>query len=296
MELRHLRSFVAVAEQKSFRRAAEKLNVAQPPVSTSVRQLEEELGVRLFERTSRSVRLCRVSEALLPLAQNVLASAERIRQTARQAVTGEAGSLSIGYLPSSLGALLAEALRGFHSEFPNVQISLTELRAPQQIDALLSGGLDLGLTYMSTTRPDLASELFIETPVVMALPKDHRLSHSKQIRLRSLRGEHLVLMRPDLAGGVYDPFLSACAAADVSLPVFQYTNDFTTKLWLVSAGFGVSPTILPGLGLTNVVYRPLATCLPPAKLFLVRRKTNDSPIIEKFIAHVKRARVPRGLK
>jgi DNA-binding transcriptional LysR family regulator len=283
---------VAVAEEKSFRRAAERLNLAQPPVSTQIRQLESELGVRLFERTSRSVRLSRVSENLLPLARSVLAGAERLRQAAAQVAEGEMGSLSIGYLPSSLGPLLANALRSFHAAHPNVQISLAEQRAPQQIDAILAGDLDLGLTHTATERPELAGELFAEMPIALALPSGHRLAQRSRISLRSLRGEHLVLMRPDLAGGIYDPFLSACSAAGVSLPVFQYTNDFTTKLWLVSAGFGVSPTILPDLRLPNidVVYRPLAARLPRAKLFLIYRRTNESPLIRRFIAHIKRAR------
>ncbi len=292
MDLRHLRSFVAVAEEKGFRRAAERLNLAQPPVTTQIQQLEGELGVRLFERTSRSVRLTRVAENLLPLARSVLAGAERLRQTALQIVEGEVGSLSIGYLPSSLGPLLANALRSFHAAHPNVEISLSERRAPQQVDAILAGDLDLGLTHSAMLRPELASELFTETPVALALPRGHRLAQRSRIPLKSLRGELLVLMKPELAGGFYDPFLSACSAAGVSLPVFQYTNDFLTKLWLVSAGFGISPTMLPWLHLPNidVVYRPLAAHLPHAKVFLVYRRANESPLIRKFIAHVARAR------
>jgi DNA-binding transcriptional LysR family regulator len=292
MELRHLRAFVAVAEEKSFRRAAERLNLAQPPVSMQIQQLERELGVRLFERTSRSVRLCRVAENLLPLARSVLAGAEQLRHTAEEVAEGEVGSLSIGYLPSSLGPLLANALRSFHAAHPNVQISLAERRAPQQVDALLAGDLDLGLTHRATERPELATELYSEAPVALALPSGHRLARLSRIPLKSLRGERLILMRPELAGGFYDSFLAACNAAGISLPVFQYTNDFMTKLWLVAAGFGVSPTMLPWMRLPNidVVYRPLAAHLPHAKLFLAYRRTNESPLIRKFIAHVRRAR------
>ena len=224
MDLRHLCSFVAVAEEKSFRRAAERLNLAQPPVSTQIRQLERELGVRLFERTSRSVRLSQASENLLPLARNVLAGVERLRQTAEQAAEGEVGSLSIGYLPSSLGPLLANTLRSFHAAHPNVQISLSERRAPQQIDAILAGDLDLGLTHSAMQRTELASELFTETPVALALPSGHRLAQRSRISLKSLRGERLVLMKPELAGGFYDPFLSACSAAGrkpAGVPVHQ---------------------------------------------------------------------------
>ena len=292
MEFRHLRSFVAVAEEKSFRRAAERLNLAQPPVSTQIRQLENELGVRLFERTSRSVRLSRDSENLLPLARASLAAADRLRSVAGQMAGAEAGSLSIGYLPASLGPVLSSALRTFHEAHPAVQLSLAERRTPQQIDELLAGTLDLGLNYESAGRAELASEVFTETTVGLAIPGGHRLARYSRIPLRSLRGERLILMRPDLAGSVYDPFFAACQAAGVTLPVFQYTNDFTTKLWLVAAGFGVSPTMLPYLRLPNVdvIYRPLAARLPRARLFLVYRRTNESALIRRFIAHVKRAR------
>jgi DNA-binding transcriptional LysR family regulator len=143
-----------------------------------------------------------------------------------------------------------------------------------------------------TERHELVGELFMEMPLMLALPAGHRLAQRARISLKSLRGEHLVLMRPELAWGAYDPFLAACSAAGVTLPVFQYTDDFTTKLWLVSAGFGVSPTMLPWLRPPNidVVYRPLAARLPLAKLFLVYRRTNQSPLIGKFIEQVKRAR------
>jgi DNA-binding transcriptional LysR family regulator len=292
MDLRHLRAFVAVAEEKSFRRAAERLHLAQPPVTTQIQQLEKELGVRLFERTSRWVRLSRAAENLLPLARSVLAGVERLSQNAQQVAEGEGGSLSIGYVSSALGPLLGNALRSFRAAYPNVYISLFEQRTPKQIQALLAGDIDLGLVHGMTKRPELASELFTEMPIALALPSGHRLARRSRISVESLRGESLVLMQPELAGEVYDPFMAACSAAGLNLPVFQYTNDFITKLWLVAAGFGVSPTIQPWLRLPNidVVYRPLTTRLPHAKLFLVYRRTNESPLIGKFIAHVERAR------
>jgi len=292
MDLRHLRSFVAVAEEKSFRRAAERLHLAQPPVTTQIQQLEQELGVRLFERTSRSVHLCKVAEDLLPLARSVLNGADRLRQTAVQFGEGDVGSLSIGYLPSSLSPLLASALRSFHAAHPNVETVLSERRTPQQIEALLAGDLDLGLTHGKMRREDLAYELFCETPVELALPRGHRLARYARIPLSSLRGETLILLKPELSGGFYDSFLAACSAAGLNLPVFQYTNDFTTKLWLVSAGFGISPTMLPTVRIPNidVVFRPLTPRLPAAKVFLVYRKKDPSPLTRKFLAHVEKAK------
>jgi DNA-binding transcriptional LysR family regulator len=296
MELRHLRYFTAVAADKSFRRAAERLRIAQPPLSTQIRKLEEELGLRLFERTSRSVRLSAAGESLLPLAASILTSVDGLLQTAKQSAEGAVGSLSVGYLPSSLGPVLAEALRSFRADRPNVQLSFVEQRAPQQIEAVLKGTLDIGLTHGRVEQPELAAELFCEIDMALAVPRGHRLARRDRITLKSLHGEQLVLLRPELACGFYDAFLAACAAAGVDLPVVQYTTDFVTKLWLVSAGFGISPTMLPAMPLrnNNVVYRPLAAHLPKSKLFLVYRKGNDSALLAKFVAHVRLAKTKIG--
>jgi DNA-binding transcriptional LysR family regulator len=293
MELRHLRYFVAVATEKSFRRAAERLHIAQPPLSTQIKQFEEELGLLLFERTSRWVRLSPAGENLLPLANSILEAADRLKTAAKQSAEGAIGLLSIGYLPSSLGPLLAEAMRTFHAAHPNVQISLVEQRAPQQIEAILNGSLDIALTHGKVDQSELAAELFSEADVAIALHRGHRLARKARIPLESLRGEQLVLLRHELTYGFYDPFFAACTAANVNLPVFQYTNDFVTKLWLVSAGFGVSPTMLPSslhFAITDVVFRPLTIHLPKSKLFLVHRKANLSPLLRTFVDHVRQAR------
>ena len=119
----------------------------------------------------------------------------------------------------------------------------------------------LALTHGRVEQSELTAELFSETDVAIALHRGHRLTRKSRITLESLKGEQLVLLRQELACGFYDPFFAACAAANVNLPVFQYTNDFVTKLWLVSAGFGISPTMLPSslhFAISDVVYRPLA--------------------------------------
>ncbi len=296
MELRHLRYFVAVATEKSFRRAAERLHISQPPLSMQIKRFEGELGLALFERTSRSVRLSLAGENLLPLATSILDAADRLKTAAKQSAEGAIGVLTIGYLLSSLGPLLAEAMRTFHAAHPNVEVSLVEQRAPQQIEAILNGSLDLALTHGKVEQSELTAEVFSETDVAIALNRGHRLTRKARITLESLQGERLVLLRHELTYGFYDPFFAACAAANVTLPVFQYTNDFVTKLWLVSAGFGVSPTMLPSslhFTINDVVFRPLATHLPKSPLYLVHRKANMSPLLRIFVDHVRQARAKK---
>lgn len=291
MELRHLRYFVAVAEQKSFRRAAERLRISQPPLSTQIKQLEEELGLPLFERTSRSVRLNPAAQDLLQMATSILAQAAHFAKAAKQAAAGEAGSLSLGYLPAALGPLLARVLRSFAAAYPHVEVSLVEQRVPQQIEAIVSGALDIGMTHGEVEQPELAGELIRESTVALALPRNHRLARQVRIRPKSLRGERLILLRPDLARGFYDPFLAACTAAGVVLPV-HYTNDFATKLWLVSAGFGVSPTMTPleKFFERSIVYREVAADLPKWRLSLVYRKTNQSQPLRKFLEEIRKVK------
>jgi DNA-binding transcriptional LysR family regulator len=290
MELRHLKYFVAVAEQKSFRRAAERLRISQPPLSMQIRQLEEELGVTLFERTSRSVRLNPAAQNVLQIAHTILAQARHLATAAQQAAAGEGGTLSLGYLPSALGPLLARVLRSFTAAHPHVQLSLVEQRIPQQLEAVLSGVLDVGMMHGEPEQPELTAEVIRESTVTLALPRHHRLARQEKIRLKSLRGERLVLLRPELARGFYDPFLAACSAAGVFLPVAHYTNDFATKLWLVSAGFGVSPTMTPIENLfgRNLVYRQVAADLPKWKLSLVYRKANPSAALRRFLEEVRK--------
>ena len=221
MELRHLRYFVAVAEHKSFRLAAEQLHISQPPLSMQIRQLEAELGLKLFERTSRSVRLTPAGTNLLQMATSILAQADHLVKTARQRARGEAGTLSIGYLPSALGSLFSKALRSFSAAHPRVQVSLIEQRVPSQIAAILAGALDLGMMHGDPDHAELGTELLLEGPVKLAMPRNHRLARKSKISLSSLRGEQLVVMRPELVRGFYDPFLAACAAAGMVLPVSQ---------------------------------------------------------------------------
>jgi len=295
MELRHLRYFVTVAEHKSFRRAAEQLHVSQPPLSMQIKQLEAELGLVLFERTSRSVRLSAAATNLLQMASSILSQADHLVATAKQQAKGEVGTLAVGYLPAALGPLLSAALRSFSEAHPRVQVSMVEQRVPSQIAALMAGALDLGMMFGPVDKPELASELLRESPVTLALPPQHRLAKKSKIRLNELNGEQLVLMRPDLVRGFYDPFLAACAAAGVVMPVSRYTNDFASKLWLVGAGFGVSPTMPPPAGYvgSNVVYRPVVADLPHWKLFLIYRQNNRSQVLANFLEEVRRLRKQR---
>lgn len=284
MELRHLRYFVAVAEELNFRRAAERLRVAQPPLSTQIKALEGELGVRLFERTTRSVKLTHAGQVLLAEARLVLGAASQAEKRVRQAEQGLVGTLRIGIIAPAANAWLAGILRSFQKRFPGVQLSLFDLVSLEQLRRLRADELDLGLLRPPLGFPDLDYQIVAETQQVLALPVEHRLARQRQIEWSDLHDESLVLMHPSIQHGYYDPFLTACAQAGATPRPTQYANDIQTKMWLISAGFGIAPTAatLGEVKRTGLIYRPLPSPLPPIQTVLAWRRADDSPVVRIF--------------
>ncbi len=284
MELRHLRYFVAVAEELNFRRAAEKLRIAQPPLSAQIRTLEHELGVRLFERTTRSVRMTHAGRVFLEEARGVLSASAQAEQRAREAGQGLTGTLRIGMIAPVANAWLAGILRGFRKQFPGVQLSLFDLTSAEQLRLLCSRELDAGLLRPPVEFPELDYKFVGETRQVLAAPVGHRLARKQSLEWPDFHDEELVLMHPNVQHGFYDAFFAQCARAGAKPRPVQYVNDIQTKLWLISAGFGIAPTTAqlaqrkrPGL-----VFRALPPGLPPVQTVLAWRRADSSPVLKHF--------------
>jgi DNA-binding transcriptional LysR family regulator len=181
MELRHLRYFVVVAEELNFRRAAERLRIAQPAVSAQIKSLEEKLGVRLFERTTRSVLLTPAGRGFLDEARRVLGAAAQAEQAAHQAHHGIVGSLRLGVIPPATSPRLAKVLRHFHQGFPGVQLALMELTSAEQLRRLRAGELDFGLLRPPVTFPELKWRFAEQSHQVLAAPAGHRLATKRTL-------------------------------------------------------------------------------------------------------------------
>jgi len=286
MELRHLRYFVAVAEELNFRRAAERLRVAQPAVSTQIKELEAMLNARLFERTTRSVLLTQPGRVFLDEARAVLNAAFHAEQSARNAHHGMVGTLRMGLITPAASPRLAKVLRHFHQRFPGVQLSLFELTSAEQLRRLRAGELDVGMLRPPVSFPELKCMFVDQSHQVLAAPAGHRLATKRKLDWKDFDGEGLVMIQPGQQHGFYDAFLSACAAAGAKVHPAQFAHDIGSKMWLISAGFGVAPTsaalaevIRPGL-----VFRPLPPGLPPVQTLLVwRRPGEESLIIRNFL-------------
>ncbi len=285
MELRHLRYFVAVAEELNFRRAAERLHLAQPPLSAQIMNLESELGVKLFERTKRSVKLTVAGKVFLDEARHVLEGAERAQQYARRADLGLVGTLRIGVLAPAATSLLANVLRAYRLEFPGVQLSLHEMTSTEQLQQLRSDQLDVGMLRPPVGFPELEFRYLEESPMVLAVPAGHRLAKARRIEWKDFHNEQMVMIHPSLQHGYYDTFLELCAKAGATLIVGQYANDVHSKMWLISAGFGIAPTTktIAEVKRPGLVFRELPPGLPMVQTMLVWKRDNATPMLRNFL-------------
>jgi DNA-binding transcriptional LysR family regulator len=253
-------SFVALAEELHFTRAAERLHLAQPALTKRIQQLEERLGVRLFSRTRRSVQLTPTGELLLTQARGVLQATEAFAATARRVREGEVGRLRIGFSPSAPHHVLPALMRTFRKRRPSVECVLTELPSDLQVAQLLAGDLDVGILRPPHAVPArLACAPFLEESFVAVLPRDHTLASRRAVALSDLAHEPFVLIARRVVAAVHDQILGACAAAGFTPHPMREATHVHAVVALVAAGCGVSilPASAARVGVNAVVCRPL---------------------------------------
>ncbi|MEX3956959.1 LysR family transcriptional regulator [Trinickia sp. EG282A] len=304
-DLRQLRYFVAVAEERHFGRAAERLSMTQPPLSQAIRALEEALGVALFARTKRTVELTPVGADLLPEVRKLLAAADGLRPLAQSLARGEAGALSLAFVSTADYGLLPELLREFAARYPHVRLQLAEATSDVQIDELVAGRIDAGLvipplpprhaaalTYVPVMREPLVAALpstiarNLETRGTRDAPPDW---DDRPVTLAQLADFPLVIFPRHLAPGFYDIITGCYGAAGLSPRIGQEAIQMQTIVSLVSAGMGVAlvPRSLRNLRRTGVVYRPLAERAPIVETGLVWRTGDVRPVLGGFIEIVR---------
>jgi DNA-binding transcriptional LysR family regulator len=286
MELRHLRYFVAVAEELHFGRAAKRLNLAQPPLSQQIRSLEGELGLSLFFRTSRKVELTESGRLLLEQARLVLMQAEKATQMMRAAHRGEAGRITIGFTTSAVYSIVPAILREFNRSRPGVEIRCMEMNSEQQKIALKERQIQVGFTRTPLGEDGLNSEILGKDRFVLALPADHPRVGQIKLRLCDFANEGFILFSRNQGTSIYDAIIASCQKAGFSPRIAQEGGGVQTILALVAAGLGVAmvPSSLRNLQRPGVVYREL----PPSdtqevNLALVWRKDDRSPVVESLV-------------
>jgi DNA-binding transcriptional LysR family regulator len=284
MELRHLRYFVAVAEELHFRRAAERLHMSQPPLSQQIRRLEEDVGATLLVRNQRRVELTAAGQAYLARARDILAAVEDAAREARRVQRGEVGRLDVGFVGSAMYSVVPELLRAFRERFPDVGLHLRELGTTEQLRRLEDGRLDVGFLRPPGPRAGLSIETVLLEPVVAALPEDHPLAAAPELRIEDLAGEPLVLMTRAGAPGLRDA-LRALTNGLGDDAIVQEVTEMQTLVGLVAAHVGVSlvPQSLRALARAGVVYRDLAGDVPTVRLSAAWRTGDDSPVLAAFL-------------
>jgi DNA-binding transcriptional LysR family regulator len=289
MELRHLRYFVAVAEELHFSRAAARLHIAQPPLSQQIRGLERDLGVALFSRTRRRVDLTPAGRALLEEARRILAQADRAARIARRAGAGAIGQLALAFVPSADLDLLPRVLRLWRGRFPDVELDLQVLLPVAQMEALAAGRIQVGLLRLPVVADRaVVVEPIQSEPLVAVLPRRHRLARRPRVRLADLAGDTIMMFPRHVAPGYYDVMISAFRDAGFTPSVF-HPGTMQTNLALVSAGLGASllPSSIRNLRRAGVVYRPLMPPVPRVELAVAYRRDERSAVLPAFLELVR---------
>lgn len=263
MELRLLRSFVAVAEDLHFGRAARRLHISQPPLSAQIRRLEADIGVLLFERSRRGVALTDAGAALLGRARRILSDAERAREETRRTARGESGVLTVGYTLTASYRVLPRLVTRLRARHPDVRLELTEMRSALLPEALRSGRIEVGFVCAPVDAPGLRQRPLVRERLVAALPARHPLAGRAHVPVRQLAGQPFVLVRPEIEPGWALRSAAALRRAGVDPQVVQVTDSKIALLGLVAAGLGVSVVSesTSSLGRAGVVLRPI-TGLP----------------------------------
>lgn len=290
MELRHLRYFLAIAEELHFTRAADRLGIGQPPLSQQIKQLEEELGTQLFLRETRSVSLTESGRAFLPHAQASIREAEQAIMAAKRAMRGEQGQIRIGFTSAaSFNPNVPAIISSFREAYPDVELHLIEQATDNLLGALHSETIDIA--FLRPTRGQREDLLTIPLPdedLWLALPVRHPLSKRKRIHLIDLAGDSFILY-PRINGSLlYDSIIAACRNAGFSPKVVQEAPQMTSTVNLVAAGVGVAivPESMRQLHPKGVVYIQIADRTPPALLWVGHLDTGNPPIIvENFMKH-----------
>lgn len=289
IELRQLRYFVAVAEERHFGRAALRLHMTQPPLSQTIQALEASLGAALFARTKRSVALTPAGQALLPEAQRLLQQAAALPDLVRRAASGESGLLALSFVSTADYSILPPLLRSFREAYPQVQIDLQEATSDLQLALLMEGRIDAGL--LIPPLPDKARLVLdyqpvLSEPLMLAAPSGLKALRGKgRIALSSLADMPLIIFPRRISPGLHDTILGCFRAAGVAPHIGQEAIQMQTIVGLVSAGMGIAlvPQSVSNLQRPGVDYHELQDQTPLVETGLAWRRDNASPVLQAFL-------------
>jgi DNA-binding transcriptional LysR family regulator len=288
MELRHFRYVIAVAEELNFGRAAERLNMSQPPLSHQIRLLEEELGVKLFERTKRRVQITEAGIRLVEEARKVLAQVDRAAKVTSRSDKGDLAHLTIGM--SWERTVMVESLRIFGERYPEVHVDLQRLPQAQLVRGLVEGRLDVGFIVGTSRREaTLIYETLAWESLVVGFPPDHRLVRAERVPLRALAKERYIMFERDRNPGLYDEIIAVCRNAGFSLNVMHEVDGVDSGMALVAAGLGIAlfPRAAEDTHREGIVFRRLEARALKMESVMVYRRGVPSDVVRVFLDFVR---------
>jgi DNA-binding transcriptional LysR family regulator len=291
MELRHLRYFVAVAEELHFGRAAGRLHTSQPSLSQQIRDLERELKVDLFLRTKRRVALTPAGQRFLQEARAILSSAERAAGLAREAARGGSLKLAVGISPETDWRFLGKVLHLFAERAPSVEVLFQNLTPEAQIEALRAGQIDIGFVGLPMEAEGMVTEPTGRVRLIVALPAGHPMAGKRNLRLEDLSKDAYVLWPKHLSPGSYDQMLSVFRQAGFGPPIAMEGGIPSTRtvLGMVAAGLTIAlvDPVLEQMSASAVVFRPLAGAGIFTERGVIYRRGDASPILASFLEEVR---------
>lgn len=300
MELRHLRCFLALADELHFNRAARRLGLSQPPLTVAIQQLEAEVGAPLFLRNSRGVQLTAAGQALVPAARAALDQAAQALNAARDGAAGQLGRLHVGFAGTMLYRGLPQMLRRFQAEQPRLQLLLRELSSAEQIVELHHGRLDAGFAHVAHAPEGLAQLLVSSQPFVACVPASHALARRRQMPLGALAGEPLALVSRDVSPDYHARIVNACQVAGFTPQTVHELRHWLSVVSLVAQGLAVAlvPAALQQAALAGAAFvavkDPHGT-LPRYETRCLWNPARDQPALGLFLRAVQAVAEPASM-
>ena len=295
MEFRHLRYFLALAEELHFGRAAQRLSISQPPLSLNIQQLEASVGAQLFTRNSRGVQLTAAGQAFVPAARALLAQASEASREAREVAQGQAGELQIGFAGTLLYCGLPQVLQHFQASHPRLRLALRELSSSEQLSELVRDRLDVGFVHATRVPVGFEQVLVASQAMVACLPKDHAMAHRLSIELQALQGEALVVVSRAVSPDYHERILAECELAGWVPPVVHELRHWLSVVALVAQGQGVAlvPEALAQSALAGAVFVPVSECSFRYDTRCLWRSQRDQAALKDFVESVSRMMTDR---
>ena len=295
MELRHLRYFIAVASNLSFSEASRRLHVAQPAISQTILDLEEELSVKLLLRTGRGVELTAAGKAFFAEAKEVMLRADGASRAAQRASRGETGCLRIGFLPCAAGPFIPALIKSYRKEFPNVEVQLRDLNTEQQLKAFEDGKIDIGFArpFTKERSKDFRVEIVYQDQLEIVLPAGHALAKKSVVNLKDVAGETFVEYYRRGSPALFSEIYSTCRKAGFSPKAIFEFEEMSSVILAVESGLGISLTLGFARGLLSreSVVRKIKPASSKIPLCAIWPAASQEPVLGSFLEAL-RARKP----